>query len=115
MWARLDDELIDHQKVFTAGELIGKNGPAIALGFYTVGLLWCCKHLTDGELPMSVVSSFRHVANPRSIADARAKAGLWDKNGNGYHIHDFEDFNPSAASVKRKRKQDRLRKREERH
>jgi hypothetical protein len=110
MWARLDDELIDHRKIFTAGELIGKNGAAVALGFYAVGLMWANKHLTDGHLPMPVIKSFRHVDNPTSIAEALAKAGLWDKNGSGFQIHDFGEFNPSASAIKKKRKEDRLRK-----
>jgi hypothetical protein len=114
MWARLDDELIDHQKIFLAGELIGKNGPAVALGFYSVGLMWANKHLTDGYLPLAVIKNFRHVDNPVSIADALAKAGLWDKNGSGFQIHDFSDVNPSAAKVKAKRRRDRLRKQRER-
>jgi hypothetical protein len=114
MWARLDDELIDHHKIFVAGEIIGKNGPAVALGFYSVGLMWANKHLTDGHLPLAVIKSFRHVDNPASIADALAKAGLWEKNGSGYQIHDFGDFNPSAAKVKAKRRKDRIRKQHER-
>lgn len=114
MWCRLDDDLLDHHKIFAAGELIGKNGGAVALGFYTAGLLWSCKHLTDGELPIAVVKSFRHADNPLSVADALVKSGLWEKNGtSSYWVHDYKDFNPSAAEVKRKRKADRLRKREE--
>jgi len=114
VWARLDDELIDHQKIFSAGELIGKNGPAIALGFYAVGLMWANKHLTDGHLPLAVIRNFRHVDNPVSIADALVKAELWEKNGSGYQIHDFGDVNPSAVQVKAKRRRDRLRKQRER-
>jgi hypothetical protein len=113
MWSRLDDELIDHAKVFAAGDAIGRNGPAVALGFYAVGLMWANKHLTDGFLPMAVVKSFRHVSNPVAIADALVRAGLWEKNGgSGFQIHDFTDHNLSAAAVKSKRRQDRARKRE---
>jgi hypothetical protein len=113
MWSRLDDELIDHAKVFAAGEAIGKNGPAVASGSMPL-LMWANKHLTDGFLPIAVVKSFRHVANPAAIADALVKAGLWDKNGgSGFQIHDFDHFNPSAAKVKRKRREDRARKQQE--
>jgi hypothetical protein len=114
MWARLDDELIDHRKVFKAAAVIGENGAAIAIGFYAVGLMWSNKHLTDGHLPLEVVRSFAHVQNPTSIADALAKAGLWDKNGSGYQIHDYRDFNPSASAIKAKRRRDRKRKAEAR-
>jgi hypothetical protein len=114
MWSRLVDELIDHPKVFRAGKRIGKNGPAIALGFYSVGLMWTNKHLTDGFLPTSTVENFRHVDHPLAVADALAHAGLFDKTDGGYQIHDFEDWNPSAKTIKRKLKTDRLRKRAER-
>jgi hypothetical protein len=114
MWSKLDDALIDHRKISTAGRLIGKNGPAIALGFYTVGLLWSNKHLTDGFLPEDVVLRFGHVENPRSIADALVKAELLEKVTGGFQIHDFDEYNPLAKHIKTKRKRERLRKQEER-
>jgi len=114
MWARLDDELIDHLKVFAAGKRIGANGPAIALGFYAVGLMWANKHLTDGYLPKTTIESFRHVKDPVAVADALVAAGLFDKADAGYAIHDFKEYNPSARAIKAKRKDDRLRKQQER-
>ena len=115
MWARLDDELLDHQKIADAGEVIGgRNGSVIALGFYAQCLMWANRHLSDGHLPISVIKGFRHGSNPLSIADALVKAGLLEKNGSGFVIHDFTEFNPSAKKVKEKRKQDRLRKQRER-
>jgi hypothetical protein len=115
MYARLDDELIDHAKIFRAGALIGKNGPAIALGFYALGLMWSNRHLTDGHLPLAVIKSFPHVKDPVSVADALVQAGLWEKNGTGgFVVHDFGERNPSAKYIKAKRKRDAVRKREER-
>jgi hypothetical protein len=115
MWARLDDELLDHEKISTAGEVIGgRNGSVIALGFYAQCLMWANRHLSDGHLPSSVVKGFRHGSNPLSIADALVKAGLLEKNGNGFVIHDFTEFNPSAAKVKAKRRKDKQRKKAER-
>lgn len=111
MWARLDDELLDHQKVSTAGRLIGKNGRVITIGFFAMGLMWSNKHLSDGVLPVDVIEGFSsYVANPLSVADALATAGLFDKHEHGYRIHDFREYNPSAAAIKRKRKEDRERK-----
>jgi hypothetical protein len=115
MWSKLDDALIDHRKIFTAGRLIGKNGPAIALGFYAVGLLWSNKHLTDGFLPEDVIMGFRHVDQPLSIAGALAKAELLDKVTGGFQIHDFGEYNPLAKTIKAKRKEDRLRKQRNGH
>src|SRR5215510_7597058 len=114
MYARLDDELLDHRKIFHAGELLGRNGPAIALGMYAVGLMYANRHLTDGVIPLSVLRTFRHVSRPLRVAKALVSSGLWEKNGTGYRIHDFGDCNPSALEVKAKRKRDRLRKKRER-
>jgi hypothetical protein len=110
MWSKLDDQLIDHRKIFIAGELIGANGAALALALYTLGLLWTNKHLTDGHIPSAIVRSLPHLDNPAAVADALVHAGLWEQNGEGFVIHDFRDFNPTAAMVKRRRSVDRRRK-----
>jgi hypothetical protein len=114
MWSKLDDALIDHRKIYAAGRVIGKNGPVIALGFYTLGLLWSNKHLTDGFLPEDVVLRFGHADNPRSIADALVKAELLEKVSGGFQIHDFDEYNPLAKHIKARRKGERLRKQQER-
>jgi hypothetical protein len=111
MWAKLDDALIDHSKVCRAGKLIGKNGMGLTLGFYSLALMWSNKHLTDGHLPGDVVKQFPHFENPLALADALSKAGLLDKVEDGFQIHDYGDFNFSAAKIKRKRREDRDRKR----
>ena len=110
MWARLDDALLDHPKISIAGAALGRNGRAVALGFYTVGLLWTQKHLTDGFLPQTVVAAFPHVDHPLRVAEVFVDARLWDAvpsklNGHvaGFQIHDFHDFNPLAAEVRAKR------------
>lgn len=116
MYARLDDAFMDHRKVFIAGEAIGKNGPAIAIGMFAVGLMWVNKHLTDGHIPLAVVRQFRHVDRPLAVANALVRAGLWEKNGgDGFTIHDYHEFgNPSSAAVRAHRKSEKLRKARER-
>ena len=82
MWARLDDALIDHRKLYTAGELIGDNGPAIAIGFYAICLMWTNKHLTDGRDPDRDGPKVSDTSNdPVAVADALTSAGLLERNG----------------------------------
>lgn len=116
MYARLDDELLDHEKMFLAGRAIGKNGCAIACGFYAFALMWCNRQLSNGILPIEVIQdNFRRfVINPTAVADALVAAGLFDKHARGYLVHDYTDHNPSAASVKAHRKRERDRKRAQR-
>jgi hypothetical protein len=103
VWSKLDDSLIDHRKIFVAGELIGKDGPAIAMGLFTVGLIWTNKQLTDGFLPAAVVKNFAHCDQPLKVAEALVSAGLWEKQNGGYQIHDFLDHNFTAAEYKEHR------------
>jgi hypothetical protein len=112
MWAKLDDGFLDHRKVFLAGAKLGRNGPAIAIGFYSIGLMYANKHLTDGHLPEDVVRQFHHVEKPFKVAAALVFAGLWEKERKGFRIHDFHDHNPEAAEVQEKRKRDRERKKQ---
>jgi hypothetical protein len=111
MWSRLDDALADHKKIIAAGEMLGANGAAIAIGMYAVGLMWANKHLTDGRLPVAVVRQFRQCDQPLKVAAALVRAGLWERNGDLFTIHDFGDFNYSAREIKAKRDRDRARKR----
>lgn len=115
MWTKLDDALLDHRKVYVAGDLVGRNGPAIVIGFYAVGLMWTNKHLTNGYLPQIVVKRWRHVEKPLAVAAALVQSGLWEATTEGYQIHDFKDFNPTSAAVKEKRRKDRIRKEAERN
>ena len=112
MYARLQEELLDHEKIAVAGRTIGKNGRCLAIGFYAMALMWSNRHLSDGVIPIEVIEGFRgtYVVDPLAVADALARAGLFDKHDRGYHIHDYTDFNFSAAVFKQKRREDRKRK-----
>lgn len=110
MWAKLDDGLIDHYKVFVGGKALGDDGPVLTLGFYSLLLLWSNKHLTDGFIPQTTIESFPHTKRPLVLADALTTATLLDRVEGGFKIHDFRDWNMSSKVIKRKRKADRLRK-----
>jgi hypothetical protein len=114
MYARLDDELLDHRKVLSAGARLGPNGAAIAIGFYAVLLMYANRHLTDGFIPDEVLAKFSHVRRPRDVADALVFARLLLRVEGGYQIHDFADYNPSAEHVKTRRRAETLRKRAQR-
>lgn len=111
MRTRLDDELFDHPKIMIAGDILGKNGRVVALGFYVGAILYSNKHLTDGFLATGVIKTFLHIDNAPSIADALVKAALLEKVDGGFKVHDFHEHNQTAAEIKKKRKEDRARKR----
>src|SRR5215471_4717847 len=115
MYARIDDELLDHPKMAIAGHAIGRNGRAIALGIYVAAILWCNRQGMGGVIPVEVLDQFRtFVVSPATIADALVVAGLFEKHTRGYLIHDYADYNLTAQQVKRQRKDWRDRKRAQR-
>lgn len=93
-WVRLDDMMPMHPK------LTGLSDPAFRL--YICGICWSSLHCTDGHIPED---QFRYVAptlrRPRTAADQLVLAGLWEKNGSGWLIHDYLEYQPSADRVRR--------------
>lgn len=100
MWTKLDDALIDHRKVFVAGDALGRNGSALAIAMATIGLMWTNKQLTDGFIPVAAVKTWGHFEKPLVVAEALVAAGLWESAAGGYLIHDYHDYNPTADDAK---------------
>jgi hypothetical protein len=73
-------------------------------------LVYANTYLTDGFVPSDGLSAVWPWSRAGRYAARLVQVGLWDKVKDGYHIHDFKDFNPSAQTIKTKRESDRLRK-----
>lgn len=108
----LDDKLPTHPKIFKAGAMLGKNGPAQALSLFVAGIGYAREHLTDGFLPDQFVSSCGLVETPQSVAKALSSRAvrMWHRTRGGYRIHDFHVWNKKASEIKEKRERDRHRK-----
>jgi len=115
LWSRLCDTFPDNKKIIAAGDQLGKHGPALAITMYVVALVWSNRQLTDGFLPLAVVKQFHQVEDPQRVAKALVAAKLWDAAEGGYQIHDFADWNFTAAQVQAKRLEDRERKKKNGH
>jgi hypothetical protein len=94
-WAKVDDGFLDHPKVLVAGEE--------AANLYLRGLIWCCKHLTDGAIPREALRALSSRRDAGALAVKLVSAGLWEAAPDGWRVHDFHDHNPSAAEVKARR------------
>jgi hypothetical protein len=95
VWIRIDDQIAHHPKFIAAGP--------VASWLWVCGNGYCNKYLTDGFIPASAIRTLGGVTNAPKWAEVLADVGLWDKVNGGYRVHDFHDFNPSAAEVKAKR------------
>lgn len=123
VWAKLDDEILDNEKITRAGVL--------GFALHVAAITWCSRKLTDGFVPYARVrllldlselddeyleataspvgthDSFRDGAfnvgpvQAEQIAKRLVRVGLWreDADRGGYWIHDFLDYNPSKEEA----------------
>ena len=86
-WFKLDDRFHSHPKVIAAGNA--------AVGLWVRLGAWSSDHGTNGAIPRAVGLSF---GGKRELT-ALTTAGLLHPADDGWVIHDFLDYNPSAEHV----------------
>lgn len=134
VWAKIDDEILDNEKILGAGVL--------GFALHVAAITWSCRALTDGFIPYARVrllldfADLRHelveasstfdqgtrdsalevthelgAVEPLKIADNLVRQELWveDKTRGGYWLHDFLDYNPSREKVMAERERGRAR------
>jgi hypothetical protein len=97
-WAKLDDGFMTHPKALAAG----KDGRAL----FIAGLLYAARELTDGAISDTALPLIATAAEVRGKATAAklVAVGLWETAGEGWQIHDYHDYNPSADAERSKRR-----------
>lgn len=95
MWLKLDDGFWCHPKVVALSDA--------AVGVLVKAMCYSAQQLTDGVLtgPVAVMLSSR----TPSALDELVSAGLLERNGESYAIHDYLEYNPSAKEVRKSRAQ----------
>lgn len=91
-WVKLDDSFWANPKVLAVGNE--------AAGAYVRMLSYCGQHLTDGAIDDATSKFIAKPAITRKLADH----GFIERNGEGWLIPDFLDFNPSKEQTEAKRK-----------
>ncbi len=105
-WIRLDDQIAHHPKVLKVG---------LSAWLYVGCIAFAQRFLTDGFIPdESIKTLCGGVDKPILHIRKLVGAGLLERLPNGYQVHDYLDFNESAETVKKRREEDRIRKRDER-
>lgn len=94
-WFRVDDKLHDHRKTRVAKKA--------AMGVWVLAGSWAMDHLTDGFVPVSVLSRW----GTRKDAETLVDAELWEpgeQDGEkGWRFRNWSEFQPSKAEVEAER------------
>jgi len=101
-WARLDDQLPMHPKV--------RGLTDAAFRLYICAICWSNMHLSDGYIPDRHLRYMSDVRRPKQCAEQLVQAELWEVTEDGWRIHDYLQYQPSADRVHQEReaKQPRL-------
>lgn len=94
-WARLDDRFPTNRKVALLSDA--------AFRLYVTAICWSTENLTDGVIR---TKELRVVANVRAAgrrAQELVDAGLWEQTPDGWVIHDFAEYQPTAEQVREDR------------
>ena len=104
-WFPLEETITDHPKILQAGH----KGFAL----YVAGLCYASKHLTNGFIPMTVVSLLLPDlrAQVAKVAAGLVNAGLWEEASGGYQVHDYLDYQRSREQVEARRREGAARQR----
>jgi hypothetical protein len=106
-WFKVDDTLHSHPKTRKAG--------LAAIGLWSVAGSWSMAYKTDGFVPDWFVTSW---PKGTTLAAALVKAGKWEtgvKDGEqGWYVHDWNDYQPSAEEIEADREAARDRQRRHR-
>jgi hypothetical protein len=91
-WVKIDDQFADHPKIIAVGPL--------AAWLYVCGLTYCGRYLTDGFIPEGQTRKLADVENPSELVAKLVATGLWVATEDGYIVHDYLEYNPTAEEVK---------------
>lgn len=97
-WFRIDEQASFHAKVLMAGNE--------AYGAWCRAGAWSSGHGTNGRIPRAVALTIAPERVWKRLVDARIEAGgngLAIPTDDGWQIHDFLDWNPSADEVRAER------------
>lgn len=104
VWFKVDDTLPFHAKVVQAGNA--------AMGLWVRAGAWSAQQLTDGHIPLHIVSALGN----KKQAERLVLVGLWVSLPDGYRFHQWNEDGrqPTRASVEKERGEARERMRKAR-
>jgi len=88
-WVRIDDTAPEHRKLLAAG--------ADAAWLWVSGLAYCNRSTSRvGVIPFAKVSTLYPMKHWKKAAAKLVEVGLWEEAEDGYRIHDYHEYQPTA-------------------
>lgn len=100
-WVKLTDDWYDDPAIASLDD----HGIAL----WVLGLSWCARNLTDGEIPGAMVRRLSSHEDPPSVAANLVELDLWSVIPAGYLVENYHEYQPTRADVLAKREAERER------
>lgn len=91
-WFRVDSDFYHHDKVVW---LKAQRGGWKALGVYLGSIGWSVSHETNGHIPEHMA---KYLDADKSTVTLLLGARMWEPNGNGWHIRNFDNRQQTVAT-----------------
>lgn len=101
-WVKLSDDIFLHRKVHP----LTKDAKLLFVG----AIAYSCDQLSDGFLNAGDFSLVSSMLGVKKVVTELERAGLLDPTESGWTIHDFLEYQESAAKVIERRESDKKRK-----
>jgi hypothetical protein len=103
-WVKLDDQFPEHPKIARVGSM--------GLALHVQAICYSARNLTDGLIPAGIVPRLTELKTKQALdmAERMVGAGLWERCGDDFRVHDYLVYNPARADVLAKRAKDSARK-----
>lgn len=110
-WLKIDDRMPEHRKV--------RRLSHAAFRLHVTLMCLCARDATDGAVTRDDVDDVLDTRPFRdedgdALVDELVERGLLDVDGDGWHVHDYLDHNPSREDVEARRQREREKKRAQR-
>lgn len=91
-WVKLDDGCMEHPKLLAAG--------AAGVALWLAGLCYANRQKSrDGLIPALKIACLYPMAGPQKVAAKLVEVGLWETAPDGFRIHDYHDYQPTAKQA----------------
>lgn len=94
-WARLDDGITDNPRLLAL--------PRGVRLVHIEGIVWSCRHETDGRIPRHVLRKVTDEPDPEDAATTLVDAGLWKVVDDGWEIVGFLEDQRSSEDIAKTR------------
>ena len=96
-WIKLDDNFAEHPKVLAVSD------GAFRLHVRAMG--YASRLLTDGDVSASALYALKPGRRGERLAEELVAAGIWERHGKAWRIHDYLHYQPSKEHVLEVRKE----------